>query len=116
MAITSAITVLPEAADIPSGYTIPVITSEEGEESVFETDIAITEADAANAVTGITNVVAAVKAYFDATYGPNVLKLDVLKAIAASLHITKIQRLNTGASIFITGVEVFRCKVVARYN
>ena len=121
MAITSTITINSDAVSqedggIPDGYTIPVISDPANAEPHFyEHDVAITEANA-DPVTGITNVVAAVKAHFDGTQGPSVLKLNTTLAITASLRILAIKRVNDVASIFSPGTEVFRCTVKALFS
>lgn len=107
---------LPSAAGLPDDYTPPVLTAISGETAEFTTDIAISNADAADAETGLGNVLTAVKTYFDGTYAAGTLKLDLTATINANLLVTKIERTNTAESIFLTGTEVFRCTVKVRYN
>ena len=115
MAITSNITVL-DSADQPEGYS-PADLAEiaDAETSEFTTDIAVSNADAANAATGLDNVLAAVKAYFDNTYAVNVLKLNTTATISANIFVRTIKRVNTAESIYLTGTEVFRVTALVKY-
>lgn len=116
MALTSDITIKSGAAKFPDGYTPPTLTPiTNAEAAEFETDIAITEADAGDATTGLNNVMAAIKTFFDGTYAAGTLKLDLALTITANLLVTKITRTNTASSIFLTGTEVFRCTVNVDY-
>lgn len=116
MAITSSISILSSAAELPEGYTPAALTPISGETAEFVRDVAVTEAHASVPATGLTAVLAAVKTYFDGTYAAGTLKLDTDLTITANLLVTKIERVNTAESIFLTGTEVFRCTVKVRYN
>lgn len=116
MAVTATATVKSSATTIPEGYSIPslpvIVAVEDG---VYTTDISISNADASNAVTGITNVVGAVETDFEVTQAVT-LKLDVAQTISANLTITSLTRVNEESSIFITGTEVYRCVVSFEYQ
>lgn len=117
MAITSNTSIKTGATALPDGYSPPALTPlSNAEDAEFTTDIAISNAHASNAETGLTQVLAAVESFFESDFAVNTLKLDVAKTIAANLLVTRIRRVNTAASIFLTGTEVFRCTVKVTYN
>jgi hypothetical protein len=116
MAITSSITVL-DTVEQPEGYTPATLTEIAGAEvSEFTTDVAISNADLASASTGLANVLAAAKSYFDTDFAVNALKLDTMKAITANIFVRLIKRVNTADSIYLAGTEVFRVTAVVKYN
>ncbi len=117
MAITANSTLISKAKqEAPAGYTVPQLGAITGENAEFETDIAISNAHASNAVSGLNNVIAAIQAYFISDYALNTLKLNATLTINANLFVSDIQRVNTAGSIYITGTEVFRCTVKVVYN
>lgn len=116
MAITATATVLDSAANLPDGYAKPSLPSITVEwESSYTVDIPITEADAANATTGLNNVLSAIETDFTTTQASDRFGLDSTATINANLIVTLIKRTNTqgveDGGIFITGTEVFRCTV-----
>jgi hypothetical protein len=116
MAITSSITVQ-DTVDHPEDYT-PATLSEiaDAESSEFTTDIAISNADLSNPSTGLTNVLTAVKAFFDNDFSVNTLKLNTTAAITANIYVRFIRRMNTADSIYLTGTEVFRVTALVKYS
>ena len=116
MAITSDVTISPGAAKITDGYSVPVVAGiANAQQTKMKTDIAVTQAHASNAVTGITQVMAAIKAFFDSDFAINTLKLDNTANINAKIIVTRIKRGNTAASIFLTGTEVFHVEADIEY-
>lgn len=106
----------PPGSGLPSGYvppTLPSIVKEAG--GTYTTDVSISESDAANPVTSITNILAALESHFETTYGIDI-GLDPTRTIDANLTVSSILRTNTADSIFLTGVEVFRCSVFYQYE
>ena len=109
MAITATATIGASAASLPTGYTpptLPTITVQATES--YTVDLAVTLADAASAPTGIANILAALVTDFTTTQAPR-LGLDATATIAANVTAVTVTRVNTNDSIFITGVEKFRC-------
>ena len=122
MAITATATVLDSTVPtgLPDPYTKPTLPSITVEaEGQYTTNIAITEADAASATTGINNVLAAIETHFEGTFASSI-GLDATQTINANLTVRKITRSNTQSTadggIFITGTEVFTCVVQYEYE
>lgn len=115
MAITSSTTVTSSVKQ-PDGYVAADLAEiANAEDTVFTTDIAVSNAHLSDPATGLNNILAAVKNYFDTDFAVNALKLDTTKAINANIYVIDIKRVNTAASIYLTGTEVFRCKVIVKY-
>jgi hypothetical protein len=116
MAITSSITVQDTVAQ-PEGYTPAELSEIAGAEtSEFTTDIAISNAHLSDASIGLSNVLTAVKSFFDSNYAVNTLKLDTMAAITANIYVRYIKRVNTADSIYLSGTEVFRVTALVKYS
>ena len=121
MAITATATVLDSTAELPDPYTKPTLPTITGVGPIqYGVVIAITEADPANATTGLNNVLAAIETDFESTTGPTTLGLDPTDTITAALTVRKIVRGNSQATadggIFITGTEQYECTVQAQWE
>ena len=112
MAITATATVLDSTAELPDPYTKPPLPSVSGVGPVNYTGtVAITEADPANATTGLNNVLAAIETDFVTTTGPTTFGLNPTDTITVAITVRKITRGNTqptaDGGVFITGTEQY---------
>lgn len=120
MAIIATATILESAANLPAGYTPPTLTPITVDESGdYDVNIAISNADPADPNVGLANVIGAVKADFEG-FQSTKRGLDATKTINANLLIRSVVRTNTESpedgGIFITGTEVYSCKVYFEYE
>lgn len=121
MAIIATATILESAAKLPSGYTPPTLPTlaEVDESGDYSVDISISNSDPIDPNIGLANVIGAVKSDFE-SFQSTKRGLDATKTINVNLLIRSVIRTNTQSpedgGIFITGVEVYRCKVYFEYE
>ena len=124
MAITSEITTNIPSDIKPDGYTPPAITinfTGETQSANFTTTIAASGVtDAANEVTGITSLVAAIKTWIDGTFNPDILKLDAAQTINMVIKVNAISRDNaentTTKKLYLTGTDTFTVSGTVEYQ
>ena len=120
MAITAAATYREGATSFPTGYVLPVLTPiTKVEDGTYLVDLSISNADAADPLVGLANVLAAAETDFETVTGV-AKKIGETSAVAANLTVFAVQRLNTlgvlDGNIFVTGTEVYRCTVSFEYQ
>ena len=116
MAITTNSTIRESAAELPIGYTPPVLpTITEQAEENYTVDLSIALADPATPATGIANILTALETDFTTTQVPR-LSLDAAGTFIANLEIVTVTRVNTQDSIFVAGTEVYRCVVSSKWD
>ena len=111
---TEATTIIPESKK-PSGWTDPATTITFVGTPIRETfTVTIAAAgvtDAASETTGLTNLIAAVKTWVDATWVPTILKLDTTLTIDGIIKISNFDRDNGEATetakLYLTGTDGF---------
>lgn len=121
MALNSEITVRSGQNFIPSGYTVPTTTitfsGSPFVETVENDFTASATDDASNDVTGFTALVAAVKSWVDATLIPTDMKVDITgQTVNAIITIVSVDRFRDPSTLFVTGVEKYRVKIVLQYE
>jgi hypothetical protein len=120
MAIVATASILTSAAELPSGYTPPTLpTLTVDEDGDYEVDLSISNADPADPNIGLNNVLGAAKTDFEG-FQATKRGLDATKTINVNLLIRSVVRTNTQSpedgGIFITGTEVYRCKIYFAYE
>ncbi len=117
MAITSEITVTINPASLPSNYTATPpgnVHTSPNKLTITRDELVAAIPDADGAV-GVANLEAAILAWLDTTYYPNVLKLDAAQTIIATAFVRQVKRtndtLNSLKDQYFPGIEVFRTTV-----
>lgn len=106
----------PPGSGLPSGYVPPALPSIQKEASGnYTVDIGVSDVLDLDPLIGIQNILDSLETHFEGTYGIDI-GLDPTRTIDANLTVSSIVRTNTANTIFLTGVEVFRCSVFYQYE
>ena len=117
MAISTTVSIRSEANQyIPDDYvptTLPALTDPQKVQD--STTITATLVDGVDEDTTLGNIVTELTTYLNASYYPNILKLDAAKTIAVNIDVFKIERIRS-ANDLVSGTEQIRATFIANWE